>query len=80
MSEDVKVLFVDDTQVRKYKITEQDLKGCDYDTLRLGYWIPKGSQQEVWLTLKGLTLRRLHYNPYNIPPKIPKNDIKQRTS
>jgi len=51
------------------------LKGCDYDTVRMGYWIESDSPQAVWLTLKGLTLRRLYYNPDNIPPKIPNSKI-----
>jgi hypothetical protein len=64
------LLFVADSQIIGRKIRPEDLQGCDYDTVRLGYWIESDSPQAVWLTLKGLTLRRLHYNPDNIPPKI----------
>jgi hypothetical protein len=68
-------LFLDQTQIIGRKIRPQDLKGCDFDTVRQGYWIESDSPQAVWLTLKGLNLRRLYYNPDNIPPKIPNSKI-----
>jgi hypothetical protein len=70
------LLFLDQAQIHKHKITAADVKGCDYDTVRAGYWIKSDSPEAVWLTLKGLTLRRLHYNPENPGPKIPKTEIK----
>jgi hypothetical protein len=73
-------LWLNDSQVIKHNLNDADLKDCDYDTVRLGYWVESDSPRAVWLTLKGLTLRRLHYNPDNIPPKITKNDTNPRTS
>ena len=67
------LLFLDQTQIIGRKIRPEDLQGCEFDPVRTGYWIESDSPQAVWLTLKGLTLRRLYYNPDNIPPKIPKN-------
>lgn len=65
-------LWIDDLQVIKHQLKSHDLKDCVYDTVRLGYWVEHDSPCAVWLTLKGLTLRRLHYNLDNRPPRIPK--------
>jgi hypothetical protein len=61
-------LFLDESQIIGRKIRPEDLRGCEYDTVRLGYWIESDSPQAVWLTLKGLTLRRLYFDLKNQNP------------
>jgi hypothetical protein len=62
-------LFLDESQIIGRKIRPEDLRGCDYDTVRLGYWVKSGSPQEVWLTLKGLTMRRLYISLFDLENK-----------
>jgi hypothetical protein len=52
------LLFVADSQIIGRKIRPEDLRGCEYDTVRLGYWVRTDSPTYSLLALKGCEFGR----------------------